>query len=47
MVKYDRQPMRIQFEFYKPDKEWELHGFVYDFDLTTDFEEYVKQESLK
>jgi hypothetical protein len=47
MVKYDRQPMRVQFNFYKPDREWKLHGFIYDFDMTSEFEEYVKQESIK
>lgn len=47
MVMYDSRPMRIQFDFYKADKKWELFAFAFDFNLITDFEEYVIEESLK
>ena len=46
MAKFDRQPMRFKFEFYKPDKEWNLHSFSYDFDLDDDFETMTIQEFL-
>jgi hypothetical protein len=30
IVKYDRQPLRFEFNFYKPNNEWRFHGFSYD-----------------
>jgi hypothetical protein len=33
LVKYDRQPIRFTFQYYKPQTEWRLYGFSYDDDL--------------
>ncbi len=27
LVRYDRQPVRFTFEFYKPSNEWRIHSF--------------------
>lgn len=36
MIKYDRQPVRFQFIFYKPSDKWQLQDFRYDDDLDTE-----------
>ena len=46
LVKYERQPMRFQFEFYKPKDKWIMQGFSYDYDLDEDLEAAAKQELL-
>lgn len=28
--KYDRQPIRFDFEFYKPNTTWQIHSFSFD-----------------
>ncbi len=43
MVKYDRQPLRFRFEFYRPDKEWIVFAFSFDDDLDDELEEVVKR----
>nr|WP_294776280.1 hypothetical protein [uncultured Flavobacterium sp.] len=42
MVKYDRQPMRFIFEFYKPNDKWTLFSLKIDSDLDTEIEESAK-----
>jgi hypothetical protein len=42
LVKYDRQPIRFTFQFYKPDKEWLIYSFQFDGDLDTEIEESAK-----
>ena len=42
LAKFDRQPVRFTFQFYRPEEDWRLYGFSYDFDLDDDFEENVK-----
>lgn len=28
--RYDRQPIRFDFEFYKPNNSWQIHSFSFD-----------------
>ncbi|MDX2130023.1 MAG: hypothetical protein SFU91_13400 [Chloroherpetonaceae bacterium] len=39
LVKYERQPMRFTFEFYKPNDKWILYSFKYD----TEFDDEIEQ----
>ena len=36
MVLFDRQPIRFEFQFYRPENEWMTYGFSYDDDLDDD-----------
>lgn len=38
MVKYDRQPFRFKFHFYKPKEEWVALNFYFDDDFSEEFE---------
>jgi hypothetical protein len=42
LVKFDRQPLRYTFQFYKPDKEWKVHSFQFDGNLDSELEESAK-----
>lgn len=42
LVKYDRQPIRFTFQFYRPDKVWKIHSFSFDGDLDEEIEEAAK-----
>ncbi|WP_396633236.1 hypothetical protein [Maribacter sp. R86514] len=42
LVKYDRQPIRFTFQFYKPDNEWRTHSFKYDGNIDEEIEESAK-----
>ncbi len=42
LVKYDRQPLRFTFKFYKPNDTWVLYGFQYDDTFSTEIEEASK-----
>lgn len=46
LVKYDRQPLRFTFEFYKPKDDWTIFGFSYDEDLDDEIEEAAKAYRL-
>lgn len=47
LVKYDRQPIRINFQFYKPKDEWILYSFSYDDSFDDDLEKAIKYEILQ
>ncbi|WP_224996330.1 hypothetical protein [Cesiribacter sp. SM1] len=47
LVKYDRQPIRINFEFYKPKDKWILFAFSYDDSFDDDLENALKYELLE
>lgn len=47
LVKYDRQPIRFTFQYYKPQDKWRLYGFSYDDDLLDDHEQLIKQKLVK
>lgn len=46
IVKYDRQPFRFVFEFYKPKDKWITYSFSYDLDIDDDLEEAAKLEII-
>lgn len=47
IVKYDRQPVRMNFQFYKPKDEWTLYSFSYDDNFDDDLENAIKYEILE
>lgn len=42
LVKFDRQPIRFTFQFYKPDNKWRTHSIKYDGNVETEIEESAK-----
>jgi hypothetical protein len=46
MVKYDRQPIRFIFKFYKPKDKWVLYSFALDDDLDDELEESAKLNNI-
>ncbi|MBU2938737.1 hypothetical protein KO494_04195 [Lacinutrix sp. C3R15] len=42
LVKYDRQPIRFTFQFYKPNDTWMIQSFKFDGNLDTEIEEAAK-----
>jgi hypothetical protein len=42
LVKYDRQPLRFRFMFYRADKEWMLYSVSYDDSIDEELKELVK-----
>ncbi|AXO79408.1 hypothetical protein DZC78_03085 [Olleya aquimaris] len=42
IVKYDRQPIRFTFQFYKPNDQWIIHSFKYDGNIGEEIEESAK-----
>ena len=42
LVRYDRQPLRFTFQFYKPQNEWRVYSFKYDAGLDDELEEAAK-----
>jgi hypothetical protein len=47
IVRYDRQPIRFTFLFYKPKDSWQLNNFSFDQDIDKDLEEATKAYRLK
>ena len=42
MIKYDRQPIRFIFKFYKPNDKWVLFSFALDDSLDSEIQEAAK-----
>jgi hypothetical protein len=42
MMKYDRQPIKFTFIFYKPSNEWHIQNFYFDTDFDDDVEKMAK-----
>ena len=47
MIKYDRQPIRFTFVFYRPQEKWQLQNFQFDDNLDDELEEAGKVYRLK
>jgi|WetSurMetagenome_2_1015567.scaffolds.fasta_scaffold96227_2 hypothetical protein len=47
LIKYDRQPIRFTFIFYKSKDTWKLYNFQYDQNLADELEESAKAYRLK
>ena len=46
LVRYDRQPLRFTFEFYKANDKWFLYAFKFDTNLDDELEESAKLNYL-
>lgn len=46
LIKFDRQPIRFVFEFYKPKDKWYLYGFSYDDGFADDLQEVMKYKII-
>lgn len=46
LVKYDRQPMRFIFKFYKPNDKWVLYSYALDDNLDNEIQEAAKLYNL-
>ena len=46
MVKYDRQPIRFIFIFYKPKDVWNVYTFQYNTDLDDQLTDAARQDNL-
>jgi hypothetical protein len=47
IVKYDREPLRFTFFFYKPKDVWRVSNFSYDENISDELEEAAKVYRLK
>lgn len=47
IVKFDNQPIRFTFKFYKPKNKWLAYSFAYDNNLDDDLEKASRIEVLK
>jgi len=46
LVKYERQPLRFIFKFYKAKNDWVLYNLKFDEDIDDDLEEMMKSDYL-
>lgn len=47
LIKYERQPVRFTFKFYKPKDVWLSYSFSYDMSLDDELEQAVKLQNIK
>ncbi len=43
MIKYDRQPVKFTFIFYRPENEWHVQNFYFNTDFDNDIEKMAKE----
>lgn len=46
LVKFDRQPIRYTFQFYKPNDKWVIYSFKFDANIDDEIEESAKLHHL-
>ena len=46
-AKYERQPIRFTFEFYKPNNKWIVYSFKFDDSFDDDLENIMKYEYMR
>ena len=46
LVKYDRQPLRFTFRFYRPDKKWQAQNFDFESEFLDELNNPPKLEKL-
>ena len=44
LVKHENSPLLFTFEFYKPNKDWIVYSFSYDYNFVADMEKTTKDE---
>jgi hypothetical protein len=44
LVKHENSPLLFTFEFYKPNKDWIVYSFSYDYNFVVDMEKKAKDE---
>jgi hypothetical protein len=47
IVRYEREPIRFTFLFYKPKDKWQVNNFSFDEDIDKDLEEATKAYRLR
>jgi hypothetical protein len=47
VVRYDREPLRFTFLFYKPKDKWQVNNFSYDENIDDDLKEATRAYRLK
>ena len=41
---YDRQPVRMEFQFYKPKNDWVIYSFSFDIDFDNEVKDGVRRK---
>lgn len=44
---HDRQPLRMEFQFYRPEAEWRIHSFSFDDAFDDDVEKATRESIAK
>ena len=47
LVRFERQPVRFTFQFYRPDKTWQLYSFSYDDNIDDEMEAAIRLDMLE
>jgi hypothetical protein len=47
LVRYERQPLRFLFRFYRPNDKWQTQGFEYEVEFLDELDETSKADKLK
>lgn len=44
---YDRQPVRMEFQFYRPKNDWIIYSFAFDIDIDDEVEKGAREKISK